>query len=310
MHHVLVTHPDLFSWQYQSQSSQLNFMLAINEDTNTIGSLIGFIPTSHFDPALQSNKDVWGAIWKSAEGKGLVGLQLLLKMQEQLELNSYSGIGLSEDAQKIYTSLKYKVGVMEHYYIANENKKHVLLTAPCDKLPERRYPSAELKDLDHYRVQHIELKSISGPQKSATYLYNRYATHPYYNYVFFSVEAEGEMVAVIVARVIHVDKLDSSCLRIVDWYGNWKAPLDYRDAMRALIDKLDCEYVDLVCKVDKTCHFQQHGFKLKDSATETIPNYFEPFMKENVNLKYVYNGSRDDFVFFKGDADQDRPNRL
>lgn len=309
-HHIFVTHPEVFFWQYKSHDSKLNFMLAVNDDSDSIIALIGFIPTSHFDPELRHEKDVWGAVWKSAEGKGMVGLQLLLSMQKELSVASYSGIGLSEGAQQIYTHLKYEVGTMEHYYITTEGNTQVMMSPPCSATPKRFYPSSTLRELDSSEVQSIDLVSRCSPKKSATYLVNRYANHPYYDYLFHSVEMEGKIVAIVVSRIVHVVDLDTSCLRIVDWYGDWSAPLDHRDALRELICELKCEYVDLVCKVENTGHFQRHGFTLKDPAIEIVPNYFEPFVKDNIDLKYVYTGTHNRFAFFKGDSDQDRPNIL
>ena len=41
-----------------------------------------------------------------------------------------------------------------------------------------------------------------------------------------------------------------------------------------------------------------------------VPNYFEPFEKKNVKLEIAYKSKSDNYVAFKGDSDQDRPNVL
>ena len=46
-----------------------------------------------------------------------------------------------------------------------------------------------------------------------------------------------------------------------------------------------------------------------DTDRPIIPNYFEPFVRQNVKFAISYK-ARFPYVAFKGDADQDRPNVL
>ena len=39
-----------------------------------------------------------------------------------------------------------------------------------------------------------------------------------------------------------------------------------------------------------------------------IPNYFEPFKRENIKLRYAIWPDKKTLPIFKGDCDQDRPN--
>ena len=42
-----------------------------------------------------------------------------------------------------------------------------------------------------------------------------------------------------------------------------------------------------------------------------VPNYFEPFVKKNINLKWAIKSNNPVMTpMFKGDCDQDRPNKL
>lgn len=53
------------------------------------------------------------------------------------------------------------------------------------------------------------------------------------------------------------------------------------------------------------------GFELLDLDGETIvPNYFEPFEQRNVKIEIAYKTKGDNYVAFKADSDQDRPNIL
>jgi hypothetical protein len=122
---------------------------------------------------------------------------------------------------------------------------------------------------------------------------------------------DGERaVAFLVSRLIHVDQLNAACLRIVDWLGDWRHPLDYRKSLLDIAGATRSEYVDLVCMVNSPGHFKKHGFHLKNPGNEVVPNYFEPFVPKNIHLKYVYHGKTRFVPFFQGDADQDHPNLL
>jgi hypothetical protein len=41
-----------------------------------------------------------------------------------------------------------------------------------------------------------------------------------------------------------------------------------------------------------------------------IPNYFEPFERRNIDLRFAYLSPEKRYVVFKGDADQDRPSTV
>ena len=57
--------------------------------------------------------------------------------------------------------------------------------------------------------------------------------------------------------------------------------------------------------------FTKMGFELLDLDGETIvPNYFEPFEQRNVKIEIAYKTKGDNYVAFKADSDQDRPNIL
>ena len=53
------------------------------------------------------------------------------------------------------------------------------------------------------------------------------------------------------------------------------------------------------------------GFKLNNYTKNIIiPNYFEPFEKRNIKLKFSYFPHNQKMYLFKGDCDQDRPSIL
>ena len=82
--------------------------------------------------------------------------------------------------------------------------------------------------------------------------------------------------------------------------------------LQKLIVKINAEYVD----------FYEYGIKnsimLKSGLTKNnfnnniiTPNYFEPFVKRNINLGWAIKSNNTKVThMFKGDCDQDRPSLL
>ena len=67
------------------------------------------------------------------------------------------------------------------------------------------------------------------------------------------------------------------------------------------------EYVDFYCDGIKEEYLMDAGFALlQEKDTNIIPNYFSPYIKENIDI-YV-SSTKQGTVFTKADADQDRPN--
>ena len=305
--HILAHDTELLKWQHLDvRNNRLNFVVAYDNEKKDIKALLGFIPVSQYDSSLEDERDVWGAIWKTTTSS-LLGLQLLFFLQQELNLNTYAGIGLSELAQKAYRYLGYRVGEMEHYYLLNPTLP--LKIADAKGVPsEQVFPDAILREITSEQVVFLDFDSLTYPKKNITYVCNRFVKHPTYTYRYFLVQQDQKDLSLIIARKIIIN--NSSVLRVVDWLGNYEADIDYRKSLLELLCAESIEYVDLVCKVRKDRFFFDRGFCLRNSEKEIIPNYFEPFEKRNKILHYMVHTNHNEFVFFKGDSDQDRPNLL
>ena len=71
----------------------------------------------------------------------------------------------------------------------------------------------------------------------------------------------------------------------------------------------DSEYVDILNYGISVKIFEKLGFSKLDFSTDKIiiPNFFNPFVQENIKIEFSYKSDYDDFVIFRGDGDQDRP---
>ena len=68
------------------------------------------------------------------------------------------------------------------------------------------------------------------------------------------------------------------------------------------------EYIDCLNYGINDDVFKKIGFNKVDINNQTVPIYFEPFERKNVEIKFSYISNYNDFLIFKGDGDQDRPN--
>ena len=85
---------------------------------------------------------------------------------------------------------------------------------------------------------------------------------------------------------------------------------EFKELTNYLIDKMlkeKYEYVDIYETGMEDSILLNSGFiERTEEDTNIIPNYFEPFVQENIEIYYMSN-CKDKFRMFKGDGDQDRP---
>jgi len=80
-------------------------------------------------------------------------------------------------------------------------------------------------------------------------------------------------------------------------------------ALQLLLEETDAEYADIYNVGIDPELLKRAGFRCVDpDGPEIVPDHFEPFEPRNIRLWYSLKGSSAP-VLFKGDADQDRPNR-
>ena len=82
----------------------------------------------------------------------------------------------------------------------------------------------------------------------------------------------------------------------------------YLHTVEKLINlKKKYEYIDFYCHGFDTEYVRQAGMiELVENDTNIIPNYFAPYVAENIDIWVGTPKGR--AMFFKADGDQDRPN--
>lgn len=314
--HALVKSKALLDFQHLSkETNSYNFIVAENQITGKIDALSGYIPTSQYDPILSDQGDYWGAIWKrrdnidTPEGKQL-GLETFEKVFSLPNFKSLCGISLSDDAVRWYKALRWKMDYLHQYYIINDNCNSFNI---ADNVTERYVTDASVNKERGWLLKWISIDSISDdeivsvyrPLKSLVFIRNRYQRHPIYQYKFLGLFYYGKLKAILVTRENNVN--GGKVLRIVDAYGKLGGYI--YPSIQEILKKEDFEYVDFLNYGINSSVFTEMGFLEHNFEDDDIilPNYFEPFERRNVKMVVVYK-AKYDYVAFKGDADQDRPN--
>lgn len=311
--HPLAVSDELLDFQHRAPDGSYRFLVARNTVSGEIDGVMGYIPTAQYDPELAANGDYFGAIWKVRDDVAnddirLLGVFLWRSVRKLPGFRTYFTAGISDIARQFYQAAGLTVGYLRQYYILNSAVSDYRIA----QIPAGRTAAAAAAG--NVRIADVGPDAAAGvrypyyPAKSVGFLVNRYARHPVYRYDFRGVFADGRLQAVLVTRT--VEARGAKCLRIVDIYGDVAFLPPLSGAIQALLDSEGAEYADCMNYGIDPEEFIRIGFAEldPDDAGVTIPNYFEPFVPENIRLECVHTPGP--FVIFKGDGDQDRPNIL
>lgn len=310
--HALVKSRELMDWQYHNPINHVyHFVIARSKETGDIHAIEGFIPTSQFDPEIK-NAMTWGAIWKTIPEVAPPGLGFVLKQYREHEFETkYScEIGISEDAGKYNKQFGNTIFALENWYIVNPNKNSFALieTSPCYKREKNQNRGCikfkKITPLEWNKAS----KSLPIPEfKSGTYYVNRYFKHPIYQYFSILLEDESkENREVVFYRIAEHE--GSRCVFFVDYLGDGTLLSKSYDVLVDIMQEYDAEYILFPCYGLAPTFLEKAGFNNTRHTREVIPLYYEPFLKQSIDIICASKSPSINWCNYKGDADQDRPN--
>jgi hypothetical protein len=227
------------------------------------------------------------------------------------QCKTHCSISMSPLANKLHSILKYKMGIMNQHFIINPSVSVFnVARVPDYYVQSDAANSRTLAFLTPiYNLESEIYQSLKGyyhPIKSINYLINRFKRHPIYKYLFFSAcNSSDNIVAIFVMRIIEVN--GAKVLRIVDVLGSLEELGSLRQAFIDILIQENLEYVDFMSYGIPLGLLTGLGFDRLDHESEIIiPNYFEPFLRENIVIDCAIK-SQYGCVIFKADSDQDRP---
>ena len=201
-----------------------------------------------------------------------------------------------------------QIGELAHYYLPNINVKNFYIAEHVDvkQVSFLQYPGdIAIREIHIEQIQE-RIDCTYRPRKSISYLKNRYLNHPFYKYCFWGIFDSERLVSIWTLRIIKMNK--SRAIRIVDILGN----IEYLPCLSAELQKMlvdiGAEYMDILnYGINEEVFFNLGFLKLNPIGDVIIPNYFEPFERKNIRIEFAYKADFN-YVIFKGDSDQDRPN--
>ena len=309
--HIIATSRELFEYEYV-HGEEVDFILAIKRETATLEAIFGFIRCT-----CKRDGDIWGSMWmvnEKGNNMSLLGVEVAKRVYSLTGCRTYIGNGANPKTtvpiRRVY--FRDKVVRMKQFYWLNPNVKKykvALINEPWIPEKDRNAPIHHLKKYNTCTdlCNEFDLEAVEGiPHKDEWYIDHRYFKHPIYHYDVYGICDEETIRALLVTGEIFVNGV--YILRIVDYVGDHIMVSGIYDEIDLLVKKYGYEYVDFFEYGIPDEYLNKAGFRDRNDFNNIIPNYFEPFVQENIDIWAHY--KKDGTTFFKADGDQDRPNIL
>ncbi len=302
--HILSRNEDLFRYEYQD-GDQLNLFLSVDKNGN-IDAFEGFIAYG------KSKRDITLSMWKSnSKQNPVLGIELFNCLSAGADARCISCPGINKKTIGIYKYLGFYTGTMNQWYRLNKKSEYIIAKIEDNEIPQT---ACEQKAIVQYNTFDILRQKFDfekyyannpKPLKEAWYIEKRYFRHPIYQYLVYGIEnTTDECDTIVVFRI--QEYAEKRVLRLVDVIGKMDNLYHVTTAIDALLREHDAEYVDIYeCGLSEE-QMMRAGWKIVKDSGNIIPNYFSPFVQENIDIYYCTQDN--DTILFKGDGDQDRPN--
>lgn len=317
--HIFITERSLFEWQHalHDRPGEYSIAIARRNSDNVLLGVLGYLPTRQFDPALGGDNTIWLALWKVRDDLEVAGLGLrLVKYVADNEPHTTMGvIGFNESVRPIYQALGFAVGELEHYVIPNPDMTHFeLASLPSSArrgVADGGLTAIQIDDQTFSQLAAgIDLgqRNEQAPRKTPLYFAARYLRHPIYRYTCFVVRRGGASIGLLATRV--ATHRERRAVRVVDYIGPPEAICGLGALLLPHVRATGAEYADVYNWGIEPELFERGGFsRIDPDGPDIVPDHFEPFERRNVRLRFALK-TRRPAVVYKGDSDQDRPNRL
>jgi len=305
----------LFEYEFLD-GDRVNFILAIDRETKEIEAILGFLPCSK--TSNPKELDMWGSIWKvndSHKNITFLGVELVRRLKELIPHRYHIGVGINPNTtlpirKKIFHEFTNK---MNHYYLLNDKCNDYKIAVVNARnmnqiINETENEVIKFNSFDEFNNSFDVGKVKMIPHKDNGYIKKRFFEHPMHVYDVYGVKGTENLVeAIMIVRKV---ECNGSCvLRMVDYIGNSKLIAGLHTFFENLLRDSQAEYIDFYNFGYDENYFKSAGFSLRtDEDTNIIPNYFSPFVQQNIDIwvRSAYEGT----IFCKGDGDQDRPNAI
>ena len=306
--HILSRNKDLFLYEHQD-GNRINFVLHRNEG-NKIDGILGFIKSS------SKKSDIWTVLWKTLNNKHhpMLGVELFEFLRRSEDYKVLMSPGIDQKTINIYKYLKIYTDHFRNFVLLNNKIKQFKIAQIIDDEYLRPFQFQEnsefkLKLLSEEEVSFkFENYKDTIPYKDKEYFMKRYFNHPIYKYKVYGIFKNSEIDSILVLRKVVAN--NGKILRIVDFIGNQIGLEFVTHYLYKKIIKENYEYMDFMCFGFDYAQLIKSGFIEVniDSSDLIIPNYFSPFLLENIQINFFADTLKFDCIkMCKADGDQDRP---
>ncbi|CAK1931832.1 GNAT family N-acetyltransferase [Vibrio crassostreae] len=296
--HIFARNESFFNFE-MTDNSEVNFLLA-KDDSNNIAGLVGFTKSAEE----QKEANLFLVILCVLPEFASKGLSFKL-INECIAMNSSSvnTIGAAPKVLPLYQLLGFKTGYLEHFFWINTQLEKLNLCENKSLLFKDTLCRETELELDFIKLEEIDKETFERTSSSRRDFYSfnkRYFKHPIYKYEVYYNKSNA---SIIVVRVVEANS--SRAMKVIDYFGK---DIDITVSLKFLVHlakENNYEFVDIYVKGIDGKLISDANFSLVTDKDVTIPNYFSPFLLENVSISYA---TKDDsLVLFRGDGDQDRP---
>lgn len=304
--HILSTNHSFFAYEQQN-GSEVNFILAIDKESKEIEGILGFLYAS----SSATKRDIWCVIWKVKENAmAFLGVELKKRLKQYKNVRTLLGVGVNPKTalpiEKVL--LKFHTDKMKHFYLLSPQEEYHIAVVKeykeCLPVVSEPVTVKEFQSIEEVTAvfSFEEVKTI--PLKDSWYVNHRYFQHPIYQYTVCGIFTSSSVCqAVIVFR--EVEHNNRKVLRIIDYIGEQRYFATLGSYFQSILPQY--EYIDFYCAGFEDTAILKAGFRQrKEEELNIIPDYFSPFLQENIDI--WVSSSEKHCTFFKGDGDQDRPN--
>lgn len=307
--HILATDRDFFLYEFQN-NTLINFVIAVNRNTGLIDGILGYLRASNND-----DFDIWTCMWLTRRKGSLpfLGIEIMTRLKSIVGYSNLVGVGTN--TATAVPLVKNRAGhftfKLKHFYKLSERTEFriakVVSPKKIDKpVGMRQAFLVPVENADEIQECIAYAAKDCIPRKDEWYINKRFFLHPVYDYLVWKIVESGQDKGILIGRELCVN--DAVIMRVVDFLGK-PAILDgLYGSFQQLMEEYHYEYIDFYITGIDDIHLNNAGFVLKtEDDKNIIPNYFEPFVQENIE---IYGTSTVEHVrMCKADADQDRPNK-
>tara|TARA_B100000212_G_scaffold81102_1_gene58086 strand:+ start:542 stop:1471 length:930 start_codon:yes stop_codon:yes gene_type:complete len=284
--HILSKNKNLFDSIYLNKNDSFNILTQYEKEN--IISFLGYIPHSFYDKSLVSNDICYIALWfKHKKINGSFAIKSLIELMQE-NWSMIASVGINENVKKIYQKLNFQIISMEHYF----EKVNISF-------------SLKNKFFLEIRKSDFDIPSDNINNKSNKFIYNKYIVNKFYNYHVIKFDEDLNNSIFVLRKISTPGK---SIMRMIDFIGDIESINIQKNNLLKFSKLHNCDHFDFFIAGEN--ELKMNYFKTNER--NFLPIYTEPVINKYSKINVAFKKFKDNknIYFFKGDGDQDRPNKI